>query len=361
MLIDDLPTELLIEVFDNTRAGAAFAPDSGSTAIVPISQVCARWRSVALGANTLWDDLRISAQTKPEYTSNLLARSKDSKSLCFCIDIAAGGTVLELSALSQILKQLIAHRARVSSLSVRGPQFVLNLLSHAVMHGSADFPVLQHLHIEDGDVSPGRVALWKYSIECPTLHSLCLVGLLAVPSPDLHESNAMSLRELVIKEGCFASDCMDGWTPIALYPNLRVLDIQSSALPSSSSPRNRPGESPIVSLTLAYLRHVDVPPHALAEFLSGLGKMALQSLHVAGLSWYLWDELLEWLATLVSLRSLTLEDVQVDKLEIHHLSCLSRLRLLDVSSEPIVRMLEENPDMCPELREIDVDGQPISR
>jgi hypothetical protein len=57
---DKLPTELLVEIFHRARANSVSA---ACTAKYPhsatLAQVCRHWRNVALGAPTLWTDIRI--------------------------------------------------------------------------------------------------------------------------------------------------------------------------------------------------------------------------------------------------------------------------------------------------------------
>jgi hypothetical protein len=57
---DKLPTELLVKIFHHTRADNVLdACETKYTCPVALAQVCRHWRNVALGAPTLWTDIRI--------------------------------------------------------------------------------------------------------------------------------------------------------------------------------------------------------------------------------------------------------------------------------------------------------------
>ena len=79
---DKLPTELLIEIFHRARANSVL--DDGNTnypcpAALALTHVCRHWRNVALGAPTLWTDIRIVQYDTEEFreaTRIYLERSK---------------------------------------------------------------------------------------------------------------------------------------------------------------------------------------------------------------------------------------------------------------------------------------------
>ena len=79
---DKLPTELLIEIFHRARANHVL--DDGNTnyprpVALALTHVCRHWRNVALGAPTLWADIRIVQYDKEEIreaTRIYLERSK---------------------------------------------------------------------------------------------------------------------------------------------------------------------------------------------------------------------------------------------------------------------------------------------
>ena len=57
---DKLPTELFVKIFHQTRADSVLDDwDTEYPHPVALSQVCRHWRKVALGAPTLWTDIRI--------------------------------------------------------------------------------------------------------------------------------------------------------------------------------------------------------------------------------------------------------------------------------------------------------------
>ena len=79
---DKLPTELLIEIFHRARANSVL--DDGNTnypypIALALTHVCRHWRNVALGAPTLWTDIRIvqyDTEEIREATRIYLERSK---------------------------------------------------------------------------------------------------------------------------------------------------------------------------------------------------------------------------------------------------------------------------------------------
>ena len=77
---DKLPTELLIKIFHHTRPNSVSEDyDANYPYPVALSQVCRHWRKVALGAPTLWTDIRIVQYDKEETreaTRVYLERSK---------------------------------------------------------------------------------------------------------------------------------------------------------------------------------------------------------------------------------------------------------------------------------------------
>jgi len=77
---DKLPTELLVEIFRHARTESVF---EAYTEIYPypvaLSQVCRHWRTVAIGAPTLWTSVRVSeyhTEDNKEAARTYLERSK---------------------------------------------------------------------------------------------------------------------------------------------------------------------------------------------------------------------------------------------------------------------------------------------
>ena len=77
---DKLPTELLIKIFHHTRPNSVLEDYNASYPYpVALSHVCRHWRKVALGAPTLWTDIRIvqyETEEIREATRVYLERSK---------------------------------------------------------------------------------------------------------------------------------------------------------------------------------------------------------------------------------------------------------------------------------------------
>ena len=77
---DKLPTELLVEIFRHTRSDSVNDVHSEKHCYpVALSQVCRHWRAVAIGAPTLWSDIRVlgyHTEEAKEATRIYLERSK---------------------------------------------------------------------------------------------------------------------------------------------------------------------------------------------------------------------------------------------------------------------------------------------
>ncbi|KAJ6558286.1 hypothetical protein B0H19DRAFT_1070814 [Mycena capillaripes] len=360
MHIDDLPTEILVHIFDEAMSDPPFAI-GGTTLTLSISQVCGTWRSIALESTALWRDIRISAKSSLYKLSQLLARSKESL-VSISIDCTAQTT--SLSHCWELLKGVVAHRVRICALDIIAPLHILSILAHTIIHVGRDFPCLRRLrvvqkfspHLGPEENVMNRVPTWRLNLDSPQLQSLSITAI----TPTNH-SQFNPLKELQIKEsGYFVQSLGEDesrGTPSAHFAELQILSIICSPLPTL--PSVYPTDTHIVSFTLSNLRTADIPRGTLARFLSVLHMPSLQHLVIQSLFGYLWDEFVCWLTnaqypTLCSVAFESLDLIGLDAQCLGAFASVSTLRLIEVDSQHVVRVLESNPLICPRVQAIDV-------
>ncbi|KAJ7083991.1 hypothetical protein B0H15DRAFT_403005 [Mycena belliarum] len=315
MHVNDFPPEILIHVFQQATGGSSLT--------IFISQVCRAWRGIALDSPLLWNDLRISSGSSLYKLDQLFARSRG---LIVSVTVDCRAPATPLAHNWKLLKGVVAHRARIGALDFVAPQHVLSMLSRVVIGNQ--FPHLQRLHVVQAaaprvrpeDEIVWRVPLWKMTFDSPHLRSLSIDAVI----PTNHERFRF-LRELRIKEsGYFMHEI-----PVDHLLGLQTLSIAASPLPSLTG---FPADSQLASFTLSDLRTIDNPRGTLTRLLETVRMPALQHLVVDGLSGYLWNELVRWLADAEypALRSVALEAVQLSdmgKQHLHAFATVSALRL----------------------------------
>ncbi|KAJ7485065.1 hypothetical protein B0H11DRAFT_1149707 [Mycena galericulata] len=355
MHVNDLPAETLIEIFGQAKSSAPFDV-GGSTVIISISQVCGTWRIIALDSPTLWNDIRLSSRSSLFKFDQLSARSKDSL-ISVAIDCRTStSSPTKLIHYWTLFNGLLVQRDRICALNVIAPIHILSLLSRVLMQ---TFSRLQCLNVEQEfapNLAPDsrvvdKVPPWKLeSLSILRLKSLALTAITTMHLP-------YDLQELYIKESGFSEFSLPGKPP-TYFDKLNKLSIVSSPLPLFSGP---PTHTQIVSLTLSKLRTADNSPGNLAHFLFTFRMPALEHLTIDSLHGYLWDEFVDRLvdAEYPALRSVTFQSITLagmDEARLRAFASISKLRLIDVETQPILRILESNPRTCPQVREIDVGG-----
>ncbi|KAJ7485056.1 hypothetical protein B0H11DRAFT_1149545 [Mycena galericulata] len=357
MHISNLPPELHIEIFHQAKSSAPF-DFGGSTAIMSISQVCGTWRSIALDSPALWNDIRLSPRSSLSKLGQLSSRSKGSL-ISVAVDCTTSSCAPKLEHYWALLHGLSVHRDRICALDVIAPTYVLSLLSQVLLE---ELPQLRSLHVvQESEPHPApdepvvhKVHSWSFFPFAPHLQSLSITAI--TPT---HYSYC-DLQELEIKEsGYFLVHRFPATkreTPLAHFMKLKRLSIISSPLPVFREP---PTNTRIVSFTLSKLRTADIPPDTLARFLSTLRMPSLAHLAIDSLHGYLWDEFVQWLpgAKYPALQSVTLESIAlagIDERCLRSFASVSTLRLIDMDPLPILRLLESNPHICPEIRKIDI-------
>ncbi|KAJ7453379.1 hypothetical protein FB451DRAFT_1281069 [Mycena latifolia] len=359
MHINAFPPEILVNIFEQGKASAP-TEIGGSTLLFAVSQVCVAWRSIAHRYPALWDDLHFSARSSPQKARNLFARYQ-GPTIAVTIDRSMPPS--DPIAYWNLLNSVTAEAERLRSLRFVGPARSLRLLSHACVRHT--FPQLKELAFIESAAVPEAGDPQHISIDSPNLVSLSFTRLLP-----LGKGTYPHLRELTLEESRYFIhfDQPDGFIEPWLL-DLDVLSITTSPLPFLRNPALRPTDSSLVSLRLCGLRPADVAPDSLARFLRLVRMPFLQCLEVSGLVDYLQDEFIHALCALPGyplLRSLTLRSISLAGIEWHGdalraVQSVAEIHLVNVDPQPLVRMLDRDRAVCPNLREIWLGGAEVVR
>ncbi|KAJ7501000.1 hypothetical protein B0H11DRAFT_753105 [Mycena galericulata] len=351
MHINSLPPEIRLNIFDQGKSTPPFEI-GGSTLMFTISQVCAAWRAITHTYPTLWDDLRLTLSSSPLKVRNLLARCDGAISVTFDTRVIPGGNPVKYW---NTLDVLVANAARIRALRFIGPARAVRFLSRACSHHT--FPQLRELVVVKSEEDTYSMRLNK-SIDAPNLDSLSLTGIFP---PIL--GNYPRLRELCLDRSRYfiSFDQRDAVLQQQLL-ELEILRITSCPLPRFADLSIHPRDSSIVSLTLWRLREVDIAPGFLTRFFQLVCMPHLEHVEVSKVTGYLWNEFAQSLRRSGSagpkypvLKSLTFRSLSLtgfDADSLHAVQSISELRLIDVDPSPLVRILEEDVDMVPKIREI---------
>ncbi|KAJ7725183.1 hypothetical protein B0H16DRAFT_1594948 [Mycena metata] len=362
MPIDDLPVEILVEIFTFAMMSPLFA-FGGSNSIILTSHVCRTWRDITLDSTILWRDIRISPSTSLLQASQLFARSKGSP---ISVSIDAESPTATLGHCMALLQCVAVERVRIRALYVQAPLYILSMLSRVVFSAEAKLPQLQSLvviqeyspHLNGTGRTRDLVTRWILNLDAPQLQSLAI----AAVTPTSHSAFGRLIELNIQKSGYFELSSADGalGPPLAHFLKLEVLSIAASPLPTLLA--CHPTDTCIVSLTLSDLRSADIPPRVLSHFLSTLRMPALEHLVIERLYGRLWDEFVAWLrdpaAQYPALRTVffdSLEFTDIDEKCLRAFTSVSTLGMTCIDPWPLLRILESNPRVCPRLRAVDSD------
>jgi len=144
---DKLPTELLVEIFRHARADSVYDAHNESHCYpVALSHVCRHWRTVAIGAPTLWTDIRVLeyyTEGTKEATRVYLERSRACP-IFFTWFTESGEFHTDVSAVVEQLIIPAAERWQRITL-IAGNKTVPDALLAAMEH--LDFPILRDIEI----------------------------------------------------------------------------------------------------------------------------------------------------------------------------------------------------------------------
>ncbi|KAK7039384.1 hypothetical protein R3P38DRAFT_475971 [Favolaschia claudopus] len=352
----DLPPEMLVEILKWARLSPLFTL-CGTSTLVSVSQVCRRWRAVAIGTSLLWNDVQFSSNFSPCMLSSVLSRSGV---LPISISLDLHRSNPNLVQCRSLLESVVSHRSCIRGLAIRAPIYILTILSRAISRIGNDFPVLEFLNV-DHTISPTlqeddvptiySVLPCRLNLNAAKLESLSVTGATITPL-----ATAYRLKELHVDKSANFSQL-----DVSSIDQLETLSVKQSPFPIVPV-AEEPIETRLVSLTLCDLRIADISPGDFTAFLSTIRMPCLEHLVIDGLFGYLWDEFIQCgqagALHYPALRSVTLESVDLtagldEGFFRNTFSSVWTLRLLDVNFKAVLRILEGNPLVCPQLREID--------
>ncbi|KAJ7342817.1 hypothetical protein DFH08DRAFT_235866 [Mycena albidolilacea] len=145
------PTEMLLQIFHYAVAGSPVEPRSGTKVAFPISQVCQRWRHIALDSPALWDDVRFPRSTTYQRDTlildEVLARSRTrTLTVVFSYSPPDQGETIDFAPL---FNKMIEVCHRFQAIHAILPRFAM--LQFSDILGHRIFPLLVHLHIAQND------------------------------------------------------------------------------------------------------------------------------------------------------------------------------------------------------------------
>ncbi|KAF7375348.1 hypothetical protein MSAN_00422000 [Mycena sanguinolenta] len=231
--INRLPAELFVEIFAHCwrsftpRFDDIYAPsrseehqDDSTTAsfntevarlahapLLAVSQVCMKWRSIAMGTPSLWCDIELDTILWDTHIHRATAVALLESTL-----IRGGNSPLNVSLTegehafpAPVFTLLAAHSQRWETFSC--PSYFLDAFSD--IHGK--LPRLRRLHLYAGEEEPGSLDVWS---SMPNLTSLVLVG--EIFTYDRHTLPLAQLRQLE----CTTIERYDTENAISLMPLL---------------------------------------------------------------------------------------------------------------------------------------------
>ena len=263
--INKLPPELLFQVFDFVGPGPA---------IIPLSQVCRRWRDVALSSPTLWSVIGACSRLVPLF----LQRSLDSP--------------LQV-------RGIVAHHDDKEFL---GCLTYLETVIHRVISFAVDFRVMIHEPLPR--LTYAAPALERLSVIAPPHSTMSIPQMLDM----LFGGGMPSLRELVLERclpwpnclsssitsltlinSCDLGPCHNLLSILESCANVEVLMLLN-AIPHE--PSSTPGPSSDLHVRLAclrelYIHDVVIGIHGVSKFLSHLSfpKLVNGGTYLAILGW----------------------------------------------------------------------------
>ncbi|KAJ7076745.1 hypothetical protein B0H15DRAFT_577013 [Mycena belliarum] len=364
MPIHDFPPEILVHIFELGKA-CPLGDIGGSALLLPVSQVCATWRSISHRYPSLWNDVHLSSLSSPQKAHNLLARY-DGPTLSVTLDdrevppnTIAWWNVLNLA--------VTAQAPRLCELRFIGSTDSLPLFYRACW---PSFPSLRSLEMVDSDSFPFSPQRQERNIDAPNLVTLSLTR--TMPRGNV---NYPCLRELRLTHCGFydPSDQPDGLVEPLPF-DLERLSITASPVPSwlRRDPETRllSMDSRLTSLALCNLNQSQTAPGWLRYFLHIVRMPCLQRLEAAGLTGCIRREFIQALARrpgYPQLQVLTLRAISLPRIEsgnsdpLFAVRSVVRIHLVDVDPKPLVRVLERDRAVCPNVTQLLLTGGAVLR
>ncbi|KAJ7664957.1 hypothetical protein B0H14DRAFT_3696489 [Mycena olivaceomarginata] len=341
MTIAHNPTELLLQIFHYAVAGSPVEAGSGTTAAFPISQVCQRWRHIALDSPALWDNVRFPRRIYTRSTPMLdevLTRSRTHPlTVVFSYSEPLEGEQIDFAPFFSKMAEVCHRFQAIHAILPRSAMLQFSgILGHRI------FPLLVHLHIaQNDDLTPVPV----------TFENAPRLGVLQLENITLCRNRNRSAR-LVALFGDIPAPVMDGLADLTIThspsPNFKHVDV--------------PIEIALTSLKLDKLSRSHYS-FRLQEFLTSFQMPHLRhlKLSIADSKSYFSAQFLRALtppAVYPALRSakftgLSLVEITPDFCRA--LPVLKTLVLVDMDPSPLVDLLRADSTLCPNLLEFYLD------
>ncbi|KAF7348091.1 hypothetical protein MSAN_01761700 [Mycena sanguinolenta] len=344
MSISNNPTEVLLQIFHNAVAVSSLQLGSGTAVAFPISQVCRRWRHIALDSPALWDDVRFSSAVYKRSTTMLdevLSRS-GTRPLRVVFSYCEPFQGRQMVDFAPFFHKMVEVCHRFWAIYAMMPRYAMLELSATLGHRI--FPLLVHLHLVQNDyLTPAAVTF-------ENAPSLSVVHLENITFCRNRNRSARIALQSQFED--IAAPVMD---------RIHKLTIIRSPTPIfEPNPVHYPIKIALRSLTLdkmdrtfgllqffttfhmPHLQHIEINMESSKSRFSSQFRRALVSPAI-------YPALRSAKFTAFSFAHITPEFC-------HALPALEALVLVDIEPSPLLRLLRADASLCPALHEFSMDG-----
>ncbi|KAJ6453126.1 hypothetical protein C8R45DRAFT_1112634 [Mycena sanguinolenta] len=343
MVITNNPTEVLLQIFHHAVGVNSLQLGSGTTVAFPISQVCRRWRHIALDSPALWDDVRFSnAVYRPStpMLDEVLSRSRDRPLrvvFSYCEPLQGRHIVDFASFFAKMAK--VCHR--FWAMYAMMPRCAMLELSATLGHRI--FPRLVHLHLVQNDyLTPAAVTFEN----APFLSVMHLENITFCRNRSRSPRIALQSQEDIMAP---VMDIIHELTiirsPTPIFESTAIhhpIQIALTSLTLDKMDRNFGLLQFFATFQMPNLRHIEINMEGSTSRFSSQFRRALALPAV-------YPALRSAKFTALSFSHITPEFC-------HALPALEILVLVYVEPSPLLRLLRANASLCPALREFSMDG-----
>ncbi len=186
--IDDLPTELLLQIFGFSLEEGHAAPSCDSPPLI-ISHVCCRWRTAALQCSSLWSRLVLNHRgIATHFVKRSVQQPLDVIYLSGLSMLHHGGLDLDIQRTSN----------RWRSLCWRSSERDLRLLLRLFNSDNFTFALLASLDLHLEEQRSPEIPIYLQSFRDTTFPALSHINLTRISPSELPSSCARSLRSLCV-------------------------------------------------------------------------------------------------------------------------------------------------------------------